>query len=573
MSDFVLNNEQQKAFDTVMSGVNCFITGGAGTGKTYLTKAFVSAMQDRGKNVMVVAPTGVAASAVGGVTIHRGFGLPATVCINEKAMTSKVRVSKPLSTADAVVIDEVSMVRMDLFDSIMASVRKAGSKAGKHIQVIAVGDFCQLPPILRNTHGERKLIETFYKRQIETPYAFLGNEWRNAGFTPVVLTEVVRQGDTEFIRNLNLARTGDMECIPYFNEHCRKASIPGAVHLYSTNRDVDAENLRSLDDIEGSNYIFNTVFDEDLDRYDMKDVPKQVILKRGARVMITTNDTSNVYTELVSSPGSRVPYKKDDRKFYNGSLGTVMDLGQYDDPSSDYVVVKLDSGPLLYFYRQSYPVYQYTADDGVIRRTELGRYSQVPLRPAYAATIHKSQGQTYEAANIDPYCRNAGQLYVSLSRVRTVDGIYLENDIEPWNLVVDPVVKDFYDNLGKEDTAQDNAVIAELTVKKRKVKAPKPRKAEAVKPAPIKSVNKTNTVSEDISRPRREKKKKGTAPTPKGGRPQRFPSGATTMRVPNELAEHLQKAIQAIYPSPQDGNMDRDKADRLASVLKEFYTE
>ena len=258
MSDFVLNNEQQKAFDTVMSGVNCFITGGAGTGKTYLTKAFVSAMQDRGKNVMVVAPTGVAASAVGGVTIHRGFGLPATVCINEKTMTSKVRVSKPLSTADAVVIDEVSMVRMDLFDSIMASVRKAGSKAGKHIQVIAVGDFCQLPPILRNTHGERKLIETFYKRQIETPYAFLGNEWRNAGFTPVVLTEVVRQGDTEFIRNLNLARTGDMECIPYFNEHCRKASIPGAVHLYSTNRDVDAENLRSLDDIEGSNYIFNS---------------------------------------------------------------------------------------------------------------------------------------------------------------------------------------------------------------------------------------------------------------------------------------------------------------------------
>lgn len=346
MSDFVLNNEQQKAFDTVMSGVNCFITGGAGTGKTYLTKAFVSAMQDRGKNVMVVAPTGVAASAVGGVTIHRGFGLPATVCINEKTMTSKVRVSKPLSTADAVVIDEVSMVRMDLFDSIMASVRKAGSKAGKHIQVIAVGDFCQLPPILRNTHGERKLIETFYKRQIETPYAFLGNEWRNAG-----------------------------------------------------------------------------------------------------------------------------------------------------------------------------------------------------------------------------------QLYVSLSRVRTVDGIYLENDIEPWNLVVDLVVKDFYNNLGKEDTAQDDAVIAELTVKKRKVKAPKPRKAETVKPAPIKPVKETNAVSEDISRPRREKKKKGTAPTPKGGRPQRFPSGATTMRVPNELAEHLQKAIQAIYPSPQDGNMDRDKADRLASVLKEFYTE
>ena len=573
MSDFVLNDEQQKAFDTVMSGVNCFITGGAGTGKTYLTKSFVSAMQDMGKNVMVVAPTGVAASAVGGVTIHRGFGLPATVCINEKTMTSKIRVSKPLSVADAVVIDEVSMVRMDLFDSIMASVRKAESKAGKRIQVIAIGDFCQLPPILRNTHGERKLIETFYKRQIETAYAFLGNEWRDAGFTPIVLTEVIRQGDAEFIRNLNLARTGDMECIPYFNEHCRKAPVPDAVHLYSTNRDVDAENLRSLDNIEGNNCVFNTVFDEDLDRYDMKDVPKQVVLKRGARVMVTTNDTSNVFTELVSSPGSHIPYKKDDGKFYNGSLGTVMELGQYDDPSSDYVVVKLDSGPLLYFYRQSYPVYQYTADDGVIRRVELGRYSQFPLRPAYAVTIHKSQGQTYEAANIDPYCRNAGQLYVALSRVRTVSGIYLENDIEPWNLVVDPVVKDFYNTLGKEDVAQDKAVTSEPVAEKRKVKAPKPRKAKVVKPKPEKPINAANTVSDNFSRPRREKKKKGTAPTPKGGRPPRFPSGTTAMRIPNELAEHLQKVILSIYPSPQDGAMDGDKANRLVSVLKEFYAD
>ena len=334
MSNFVLNDEQQKAFDTVMSGVNCFITGGAGTGKTYLTRAVVSAMQDNGKNVMVVAPTGVAASTAGGVTVHRGFGLPATACINEKTMTSKVRVSKPLSVADVVVIDEVSMVRMDLFDSIIASIRKAESKAGKRIQVVVVGDFCQLPPILRNSHGERELMETFYKQRIDTPYAFLGNEWRRAGFSPIVLTKVVRQGDTEFIKNLNLARIGDMDCIPYFNEHCRKNAVSGAVHLYSTNRDVDAENLRSLDSIEGENYIFSTVFDGSLDRQDIKDIPKQVILKQGARVMVTTNDTSNVFTEYVSFPGKRVPYKKDEGKFYKVSVnGDEYDITEIDSPT------------------------------------------------------------------------------------------------------------------------------------------------------------------------------------------------------------------------------------------------
>ena len=572
MENIVLNDEQQRAFDTVMSGVNCFITGGAGVGKTFLTKAFVSAMQDAGKNVMVVAPTGVAASAVGGVTIHRGFELPATVCINEKTMTSKVRVSKPLAITDAVVIDEVSMVRMDLFDSVMASIRKAEKKSGRHIQVIAIGDFCQLPPILRNAHGERKLIETFYKKQVDIPYAFLGNEWHRAGFKPVELATVVRQGDREFIKNLNLARTGDMDCIPYFNGACCRTAIPDAVHLYSTNKDVDSENLQCLNRIEGENHVFETVFDEGLDRGDTKDIPKQVILKKGARVMVTTNDTSNVFTELISSPGSRIPYRKDASKFYNGSIGTVVGLGKYDLPSSDYAAVQMDSGPLLFFYRQSYPVYQYTVEDGVIRRVELGRYSQLPLRPAYAVTIHKSQGQTYEAANIDPYCRNAGQLYVALSRVRTVNGIHLDRDIEPWNLVVDPVVKDFYDNLGKPEVlpapAEEAPVPAEKPAKKAagKAKVPKPEKEKPEKPKTIKAGKKK-------AAPAKKQEKKGTAPTPQGGRPARFPTGATSMRVPNELSEHLQKAIQAIYPNPKDGPVDTEKAGRLAALLKELYTD
>ena len=582
MNAIILNDGQQRAVDTVMSGVNCFITGGAGTGKTYLTKAFIKDMQDQGKNVMVVAPTGVAASAVEGVTIHRGFGLPATVCINEKTMTSKVRVSKPLSIADTVVIDEVSMVRMDLFDSMMASIRKAEAKSGKHIQVVAIGDFCQLPPILKNSHGERKLVETFYKRHIGTPYAFLGNEWHRAGFVPVRLDTVVRQGDAEFIRNLNLARAGDMDCIPYFNSRCCQAPVPGAVHLYSTNSDVDTENLHCLNSIEGENFVFDTVFDAALDRSDIKDIQKQVVLKRGARVMVTTNDTHNVYTEHVGSLRGRVPYRKDETKFYNGSIGTVMDLGQYDDPGKDYVVVHLDSGPFLVFYRQSYPVYQYVTEDDRLFRRELGRYSQFPLRPAYAVTIHKSQGQTYESANIDPYCRNAGQLYVALSRVRSVDGIHLDYPIEAWNLVVDPAVRDFYEHLDDPDYRPWPAMEADIPVEEAPApaEAPLEHAVEVAEEPPAMEYPEPQAGSPAVEVPeirrtprppvKRKAKKKGTAPTPQGGRPPRFPTGATSMRIPNELSEALKNAIGSIYPRPEEGGMDTEKEERLLAFLKEL---
>ena len=571
LSERMLNSEQTMAFDTVMSGVNCFITGGAGTGKTHLTKVLVHTLEEIGKNVMVVAPTGVAASAAGGATIHRGFGLPATVCINEKTMSAKVRVSKPLSIADAVVIDEVSMVRMDLFDSMIASIRKASAKSGKRIQVITVGDFYQLPPILKNSHGERKLIEAYYKRQVETPYAFLGNEWAGCAFTPIELKNVVRQNDAEFIRNLNLARIGDTDCIPYFNGMCRRGELPDAIHLYGTNRDVDADNLRCMDLIEGRNYIFDTLFDAELGRDDMKDVPNQVVLKPGARVMVTTNDTNNVFTERVDCLGSRVPYSREVSKFYNGSLGTVIELGQYEDrPQNDYAVVKLDSGPVLFFYRQSYPVYQYVTEGGHIRRRELGRYSQFPLRPAYAATIHKSQGQTYSAANIDPYCRNAGQLYVALSRVRSVDGISLDNDIEPWNLVVDPAVRDFYDNLGKKPqviSAPEPVEKSENEVPVPTIPMPEPlatKKQKAEKPEP--RSRKPRTVN-------KPPKKKGQAPTPQGGRPARFPTGATSIRIPNELIKPLQDAISLMYPQPKNGTADMEKVERLIAFLEELNAE
>ena len=427
-----LNEEQQACFDMVMSGVNCFITGGAGFGKSFLLREIINAWSHEGKNVMVVAHTGVAAMVIGGVTIHRGFGLPTGACINEKTMTLKERVSKPLAVADVVVIDEISMVRVDLFDAMVASVRRAEKKDKRHIQLVAVGDFCQLPPILEDKNGEKKLLTAFYGRELQMPYAFLGKYWDECDFHPVILRQVMRQADTAFVTNLNYARLGNADCIPYFNEHHTKHSIPDAVSLYPTNKDVDDKNLRMLNRLPGSNYEFETIIDSTLDRIDRIDIPHSVILKPEARVMVTTNDTHKVFVDAIEPK----PYQRDQAKFFNGSLGTVLGIGQYDDaPEKDYVAVHLDSGLDLLFYRQTYSVYQYEVDDeGHITRTAIGTYQQFPLCPAYTVTIHKSQVQTYECANIDPACRSSGQLYVALSRVKSIQGMHLDHKIQPWNL-------------------------------------------------------------------------------------------------------------------------------------------
>ena len=364
-------------------------------------------------------------------------------------MKIMVRVPKHLLVADIVIIDEVSMVRMDLFDSMIASIRKAEKKSGRQKQIIVIGDFCQLAPFINDKHGERKLLQAYYRKVIGTPFAFLGNEWDKCNFVPIILTDVVRQADAELINNLNLARIADEGCLQYFNSRHQKDPIPNAVYMYARNDDVDAENLKQLNLIPGRNYVFETIFDGMLNSGDVKDAPKEVILKPGARVMVTTNDTNGVYTDYAAHHHKRVPYERDKAKFFNGTLGTVVSLGKYEcQPEKEYVVVQLDTGLTLFFYRQSYPVCEYVVDDNnKIQRRELGCYRQFPLRPAYAVTFHKSQGQTYDKVNIDPYCSYSGQLYVGLSRVTSISRLHLLHEIESWNLTLDPLVKEFYNSL------------------------------------------------------------------------------------------------------------------------------
>lgn len=191
-------SDQSKAFDLALGGENLFITGGAGTGKTFLLQKVIQTLARLGKQVVICAPTGTAAIKVGGVTINRVFSLLAGPCINEKSMSLTVHCPATIKKADVVIIDEVSMCRMDMMDSIQKSIEKAEKQTKRHIQVIVVGDFFQLPPVINEDRGERTLLEKYYKRPIGRGYAFTGDGWNKFGFTSVVLTQIVRQKDREF---------------------------------------------------------------------------------------------------------------------------------------------------------------------------------------------------------------------------------------------------------------------------------------------------------------------------------------------------------------------------------------
>ncbi len=433
--DHELREGQKKALEILESGENVFLTGEAGTGKSYVLNEFLHRNSD--KNIIVCAFTGIAAINVGGSTLHRVFKAPIGAI---KPGDYNKNPSDVVVKADTVIIDEISMCRIDLFEYVIRTIRQAekerqvvedvnAMEAGRipdlirRKQIIVVGDFYQLSPVI-GSRDEAAFYSFWDQDKICDGFAFASPLWDELGFKNVVLKEVIRQsGDLEYIENLNKIRIGDTSGASWFNEHVSRTPQKDAIYLCGTNATANAINDRESDALPGEpvEYVARssgTVNDGDKMTNDV------LSLKVGMQVMTLVNEMNNQYQ--------------------NGSIGRI--VAMFDD----HVNIKLNNGKTVSVVRYEWEINGFEVHGKKIEKIVLGNFKQLPLKVAYAITIHKSQGQTYSNVNILPECFASGQLYVALSRAKSSAGMSFEHIITPGSLRTNPHVKRFYDRLSEE---------------------------------------------------------------------------------------------------------------------------
>lgn len=390
---------QREAFDLVKSGANVYLSGLGGTGKSYILERIIDWAEGSGKNVITCAPTGIAALNVGGSTVHRVLGIrpKQTLAIKSSPFIAD---ESAIPDCDLLILDEVSMCRMDLFDYLSTVLRKAAEMREKNgrrpCQLVVVGDFCQLPPVV--TKEERPVLEAMYGKSIGEGYPFLGNEWAGWDFARIELTEAVRQRDADFVAALNACRVGDTAGLRWIEEHCATEPDPDAIVLCGRNDQADLENKRRLSKISCETTWYNGTLSGAVVDSDMPTL-RNLPLKPGARVMNLVN--------------------VDERERMNGSLGTVVKC------DVDRVVVDFDGLGRSVVTPNKWEVTKPSVVDGKTRNEVVGTFEQIPLKLAWAITIHKAQGQTFERATVVPDCWDAGQLYTALSRLASVGGLYI----------------------------------------------------------------------------------------------------------------------------------------------------
>ena len=461
-----LNEEFKRALH-LMENTNhhIFITGKAGTGKSTLLEYFRSITK---KNIAVLAPTGVAALNVHGETIHSFFGFKPNVTL-DKIRRLPRKAALLYKNLDAIVIDEISMVRADLMDCIDYFLRLNGpdeSKPFGGIQMIFIGDLYQLPPVVRGK--ERKLFRDVYKSE----YFFDSFAFKSIDLEFVELKKVYRQKDDKFIEILNQVRNNTVsdESIKILNSRVNAdfknvEDWEYVVYLTTTNAMAERINRENLELLKGKTYSFKA---EISGQFDEKLYPTdyELVIKKGAQVMMLNNDASG--------------------RWVNGTVGRVVGVSRKTVDGYRIIRVKFRDGRVEEVLPFTWEIfhYYYNEELGTIETETVGTFTQYPMKLAWAITIHKSQGKTFDRVIIDigKGTFAHGQLYVALSRCTSLEGIILKKPISRKHIFMDWRIVKFLTEMKYREAQRKNPLEDKIEIIKKAIETGQPLEIVYLKP-------------------------------------------------------------------------------------------
>ena len=435
-TQFALTKDQQKIFDKTLAGENIFLTGKAGTGKSYLIQHMIRHFEKEGLNVIKCAPTALAAQNINGVTINRAFGIKKLIA-KTPLTENPAKIPDYLEYADVILIDEISMCRRDVFEYAVKCIKEAESKSGRKIQIIVSGDYSQLPPVV-----EKELIEPlcdyYGVDDLAGCYAFQSSLWKDLKLKTCILTKVLRQDDPAFIEALELARKGNSDCIPYILNNSSRSYIPNAITVVGKNSRVKVLNDKGLSEVEGPEFYVQAevnghgirVGEDTIAERDLK-------AKVGARVMLTVDGNDS----------RGVPY-------YAGDFGTIVAY------APGFLTIELDAGSCIKLKKRTFPVTGYRLTESpsgrkVISVVKEGVVVQFPVCLGYAITVHKSEGLTFDKMNFEPLTWLPGQFYAAVSRCRSIKNLHVSGALKKDSVLAQKEAIRFIDSYESNDVKED----------------------------------------------------------------------------------------------------------------------